>query len=177
MEQLEAGLEHVLAAPKENGEVSLICRRPETLERELLEQAELTVEDGMAGDNWKARSMAKGRLEILRQLTLMNWRCISLIAPDESRRPLAGDQLYVDFDLSDANVPAGSFLRIGDAIIEVTEPPHTGCRKFVERFGMDAMKFVNDERGRAHNLRGVNARVIKPGRVQKGDRITKVAGI
>ncbi len=174
MQTLEAGLGEVLDAPKDNGRLMLITRRPETEKREVIEQGELTTDVGLVGDNWKTRGSKRGDAEVDRQLTLMNWRAISLISPDEDRRILAGDQLYVDFDISADNTPPGTQIAVGEAVVEVTDPPHTGCKKFTQRFGLDAMKFVNDERGRQLNLRGVNARVIRAGTIRNGDSISKV---
>jgi MOSC domain-containing protein YiiM len=105
------------------------------------------------------------------QLNIMNARASALIADDPSRQPLAGDQLYVDLDLSEDNLPPGSRLEIGDATIEVTDVPHTGCTKFVRHFGRDAMEFVNSETGRRHNLRGINAKVVHGGTIHVGDQV------
>ena len=177
MAELEAGLPHILAAPADTGEVVMIVMRPDIDARETVQRCELSLEDGLVGDNWKTRGALKRiprKPEIERQLTLMNARAAALVAVTEDRWPLAGDQFYVDLDLSDANVPAGTQLRMGTAVVEVTEPPHTGCRKFIQRFGKDAMKWVNSESGRRHNLRGVNARVVSEGRVSAGDTIRKL---
>jgi MOSC domain-containing protein YiiM len=108
------------------------------------------------------------------QLTVMSTRAVELVAGDRERWPLAGDQLYVDLDLSGANLPPGTQLEIGDAMIEVSTQPHTGCDKFVSRFGLEAMKFVNSPLGRSLNLRGINARVVRPGRIRAGDEVRKV---
>ncbi|TNE50844.1 MAG: MOSC domain-containing protein [Deltaproteobacteria bacterium] len=175
-QELEQGLDDILASPKEQGYLAMIVRRPQRLEREVLESAELNHEEGMMGDSWKARCLAKHPdkpLDIERQLTLMNVRAVALIAGERERWPLAGDQLYVDIDLSLTNLPPGSQLAIGDTVVEVTEPPHTGCKKFVERFGMEAMQFVNSPRGRELNLRGVNAKVVQPGVVRVDDKVSK----
>ncbi len=109
------------------------------------------------------------------QLNIMNSRVVALVADDPDRRELAGDQLYLDMDLSYDNLPPGTRLSIGDAVIEVTEPPHTGCKKFAARFGVDAMVFVNSGMGRKRNFRGICARVIKSGDVKVGDIATKLA--
>ena len=104
----------------------------------------------------------------------MNARVVELLAPEKDRWPLAGDQLFVDLDLSAENLPAGSRLSIGSAVIEVTAQPHTGCKKFQARYGSDAIKFVNSPEGRKWNLRGINAKVVKEGRVRVGDVVQKV---
>ena len=150
-EQLGAGLEHVRAAPRDEGLVELIVCRPAVDEREVLEQAELDVESGLVGDSWGLRGKSPNPKS---QLTLMNARAAELIAGDRERWPLAGDQLYVDLDLSGDNLPPGTRLTIGSAIIEVTDLPHLGCGKFSERYGMEAHEFVNSPRGVALNVRG-----------------------
>src|SRR5262249_45056755 len=109
------------------------------------------------------------------QLNIMNARAIDLIAQSKDRWPLAGDQLFVDFDLSEVNLPPWTKLALGTAIIEVTDQPHTGCGKFIERFGVDAAKFVNSSIGRELHLRGINARVVKPGTIRVGDSVKKLA--
>jgi MOSC domain-containing protein YiiM len=107
----------------------------------------------------------------------MNARVIALIAQDEDRWPLAGDQLFVDLDLSKTNLPAGTRLALGSAVIEVTAEPHTGCRKFVDRFGLDAMQFVNSEAGRRLQLRGINAKVVQGGTIRVGDLVRKIPAV
>jgi MOSC domain-containing protein YiiM len=169
IDDLEAGLAEVAASPADEGRLELVVRRPRVDERQVLARGELHVDLGLVGDDW---ATTDGDPE--RQLTLMNWRAISLISPDESRRPLAGDQLYVDLDLSGANLPPGSRLSIGEAIVEVTEPPHRGCRKFSARFGVDALRLVNSDVGVALNLRGVNASVVRGGAVAPGDAVRKL---
>lgn len=154
--------------------LELIVRRPEVGVREVVEEAELSLESGLVGDNWLQRGNTRtldGRADPEKQLNLMGSRVVALLAQDKARWPLAGDQLYVDFDLSLANLPPGSRLAMGEAVIEVTPPPHTGCKKFVERFGVDAMKFVNSKVGRELNLRGVNAKVVTPGKIRRGDAV------
>ena len=176
---LEAALPAALTSPKDEGTLDLIVRRPAVGRRDVLEVGELDLETGLVGDTWNIRSSTRttdGSAHPDMQLNVMNSRVIAMIAGEKTRWGLAGDQLYVDLDISDANLPAGTQLAIGSAVIEVTAQPHTGCAKFVQRFGVDAMKFVNSPPGRQLRLRGLNARVVVPGRIQAGDRIRKLAG-
>lgn len=176
--QLEAGLDAVRQSPKDEGRLQLIVRRPRTNERETLEEGQLDLVEGLVGDTWRfrasSRSADKKSPHPDMQLTVMNARAVALVAQDPARWTLAGDQLYVDLDLSGANLPAGTRLGVGTAVIEVTTQPHTGCGKFVERFGLDAMKFVNSPVGRELNLRGINARVVQAGAIRRGDIVRKL---
>jgi hypothetical protein len=177
MSELEAGLGEIARSPKDNGVLEMIVRRPQVGEREILQEGQLDLIDGLVGDSWKSRSSrrtADGTPHPDMQLNVMNSRVVALVSQDKSRWHLAGDQLFVDFDLTEANVPAGTKLAIGSAVIEVTAQPHTGCSKFVERFGVDAMKFVNSAERQDLHLRGVNARVVRPGVLRVGDSITKL---
>jgi MOSC domain-containing protein YiiM len=178
-EELNAGVEVVRASPLDGGTVELIVRRPAVDERELLDEAELRLDVGVVGDNWRARGSKNspdGSAELNRQLTIMNARAIALFAGDDRTRwAEAGDQLFVDINLSDANLPAGSRLQLGSAVVEVSPEPHNGCVKFTARFGRPAAQFVNSPVGKELHLRGVNARVVEPGVVRVGDRATKVA--
>ncbi len=175
--EMEAGLEAIRQSPKDVGVLKLISRRPNTDEREVLNEAQLDPAHGLIGDNWKARgsrSTPDGSANPEMQLNVMNARVIELLSPDKSRWALAGDQLYVDFDLSEANIPPGTRLAIGSAIIEITAPPHLGCKKFSARFGPDAMKFVNSDEGKQLHLRGVNAKVFEASVVRSGDSVQKL---
>jgi hypothetical protein len=172
--EIEAGMQHVLASPKDNGVLELIVRRPKVNAREVVESAELDVVQGLVGDNWLTRGSSRtdnglGHPEM--QLNVMNSRIAELLASGRERMKLAGDQLFVDLDLSGDNLPPGTRLAIGSAIIEVTAIPHLGCKKFVERFGLEAMKFVNSELGRNHHLRGINAKVVVSGIIATGDSV------
>ena len=174
--ELEAGLDVIRQSPKDDGVVELIVRRPAVGEREVIREAVLDITDGLVGDNWRTRGNPRtedGKSHPDMQVNIMNVRAVALVAGDESRWPLAGDQLFVDLDLSGVNLPPGTRLAIGEALLEVTPPPHTGCLKFVARFGIDAMKFVNSPVGRAHNLRGINAKVVRNGRIRVGDLVSK----
>lgn len=168
--ELEAGLDGIRHAPNDNGVVELIVVRPASGARELPDHAHLDPDTGLVGDNWATRAAAP---DPATQLTVMNARVIALIAPDRTRWPLAGDQLYVDLNLADDNLPPGTQLEIGSALIEVSAEPHLGCGKFVQRFGVEAMKFVNSPLGRQLHLRGINARVLRAGVVRVGDRARK----
>src|SRR5688572_11961888 len=170
-DEIENGMEHVLASPKDNGVLELIVARPKVNDRLVLNQAQLDRELGLIGDNWLKRGSSRtadGRGHPEMQLNVMNVRFADLIAGSRDRVPLAGDQLFVDLDLSPGNLPPGTQLSIGSAVIEVTPVPHLGCKKFVERFGLDAMKFANSEFGRRHNLRGINAKVVTGGAISAG---------
>lgn len=177
-EQLETGLEHILQSPKDKGQLDLICRRPAENKREVLSVGQLNKVEGLAGDNWQFKESLRthdGSPHPDMQLNIMNSRVIDLVAQTRDRWQLAGDQLFIDMDLSKDNLPAGTQLSIGEAVIEVTQEPHTGCEKFVERFGKEAMLFVNGPEGKKHCLRGINARVVKEGRIQTGDRVSKIS--
>ena len=177
MSELEAGLDEIRSAPKDEGVLELIVRRPGVNDREVLEQAELHPDQGLVGDSWirrRSKTTADGSPNPLMQLNIMNSRVTALVAQHQDRWQLAGDQLYVDMDLSEENMPAGTRLSLGSAVIEVTPPPHLGCQKFVARFGLDAMKFVNSPLGKQLHLRGVNAKVIEGGVIRIGDVARKV---
>ena len=177
-DELEAGLDEIRRAPADEGTVALIVRRPAEGEREVLEQGTLDLAEGLVGDRWSAHRSSRtadGSPNVDTQLTLMSARVVDLVAAgDRERWALAGDQLYVDLDISVANLPAGTRLALGSAVIEVTPEPHTGCAKFHARFGGDAHRFVNTKQHRHLHLRGVNAKVVQPGSVRGGDAIRKL---
>jgi MOSC domain-containing protein YiiM len=175
-EVLEAGVDHIRQSPKTSGIVELIVRRPDTGLRDTPPEARLDESVGLVGDNWLARGsrmMPDHRANPDAQLTLMNARAIALIAGAPDRWALAGDQLYVDLDLSTANLPAGARLQVGEAVIEITAEPHTGCGKFKARYGPAAVALVNSPEGRELCLRGVNARIITGGNIRVGDVVVK----
>lgn len=175
--ELEAQLAHIRRAPTDGGTVELIARRQAVDERELLEAAELDETEGLVGDTWLtrgSRSTPDGGPDPRAQLTLMNARVAEAVARTRERWALAGDQLYVDLDLSATNLPPGTRLAIGSAEIEVSDKPHNGCAKFRARYGEDALRFVNSEVGKALHLRGINATVVRSGRVHAGDDIRKL---
>ena len=177
MQQLESGLDHIRQSPKDEGLLHLIVRRPEVNARELLEEAELNPIVGLVGDTWNMRSSKRtpdGSPHPEMQINIMNARAAALVAQQKERWQLAGDQLFLDMDLSKKNLPAGSQISIGSAILEVTPMPHTGCEKFVARFGLDAMKFVNSEVGKELCLRGINAKVVQEGTIRVGDTAKKL---
>jgi hypothetical protein len=168
---LAAALDELRAAPRGEGTVELIVRRPQVEQREVLDEGELSLEEGLVGDVWRRRGRRPNRKA---QVTLMNARCAQLVAGSKERWPLAGDQLYVDFDLGEEHLPAGTRLAVGDAVLEVTDLPHLGCQKFRKRFGAEARDFVNSPEGVELNLRGINTRVVEPGTVRVGDAIRKL---
>ncbi len=175
--EFEAGLEEIRKSPTAEGALELIVRREDVGLREVLDEAALDLADGLVGDSWKrrgSRSTPDGSADPEAQLTLMNARAAALIAVDRDRWALAGDQLYVDLDLSVDNLPPGTQLAIGAAVLEVSTEPHTGCAKFSTRFGSAAIRFVNSPTGRALRLRGMNAKVVVPGTVRTGDRIRRL---
>jgi MOSC domain-containing protein YiiM len=174
MEELEASLETMLDSPGEVGRLEMIVRRPGAGQREVLSEGVLDVNLGLVGDRWVSHSRPGTRVELAHldtQLTLMNSRVIAALAHGCERWPLAGDQLFVDLDLGAANLPAGTRLGIGQAVIEITAHPHTGCSKFAQRFGLAAMQFVNAPARKDLRLRGVNAKVIQPGVIRTGDAV------
>jgi hypothetical protein len=176
VEELEAGLAQIAQSPKDNGELKLIVRRPATGQREVLEMGELDLVVGLLGDNWKARGSPRtpdGLANPNSQVTIMNSRVIALVAREEQRWPLAGDQLYVDFDLSASNIPPGTQLAIGSAVLEVTAQPHAGCKKFADRFGVQAVEYMNSPEQKGLQLRGINTKVVQPGTIRVRDSVRK----
>jgi len=175
--RLEQRLDHIREAPADGGTLELITRRPAVDEREVLTEARLDTGNGLEGDTWLVRGSSRtadGRPNPDSQLTLMSARAAAAIAGERDRWPLAGDQLYVDLDLSVTNLPPGSRVQIGSAVIEFSETPHTGCAKFQARFGNDSLRFVNSPVGRELRLRGANCRVVVSGVVRVGDAIRKL---
>jgi MOSC domain-containing protein YiiM len=181
LERLEHGLERIREAPAERGRVELIVSRPAEGERELPERASLVPGSGLVGDDWARRGSSAtedGGPNPEAEVTVMSARAAALFADGgehEAWAP-AGDQLFVDLDISAANLPAGTRLAVGGAVLEVTAEPHLGCGKFVRRFGVDAMKLVNSDLGREMRLRGLNARVVEAGEVARGDELRKLTG-
>lgn len=177
LEELNNGLETIQKSPKNEGILKLIVRRPEIDVREVLEIGELNINEGLVGDNWKTRGSSRtkdGASHPDMQINIMNARVIELVAQDKERWQLAGDQLFIDLDLSEENLPAGTKLALGSAIIEVTNQAHNGCAKFSKRFGVDALKWVNSLIGKQLHLRGINAKVIKAGTIKIGDLAKKL---
>jgi hypothetical protein len=176
--ELEAGLDEIRRAPRDEGVLELIVRRPRVDEREVLDAGELSLELGLVGDSWITRGSSRtpdGSAHPDMQLNIMNSRVTALVARHKDRWQLAGDQLYLDMDLSEANLPAGTRFAIGASVIEVSPQPHLGCKKFVSRFGLEAMQFVNSPLGRQLRLRGINARIVSAGVIRVGDVVRKIA--
>lgn len=176
LQELEAGMDRIRQSPAEEGVLEMIVRRPAVDRREVIQEGELSLEQGLVGDTWKtrhSRHTPDGTANPDAQVTVMNARAVALLAQDEERWQLAGDQLYVDLDLSLDNLPPGTRLALGSAVLEVTAQPHTGCDKFAERYGAAATKFVNSPEGKRLHLRGINTRVVRAGIIHVGDRVRK----
>jgi hypothetical protein len=177
LEELREGLGAITRSPQNDGILKAIVIRPETGRRLSLRQCELSPEGGVHGDNWAKgcwMSLPDGRPHPDVQVAIMNARAIALIVQEESRWQLAGNQLLIDLDLSDDNLPPGTRVSVGPALLEITAVPHKGCKKFAERFGADATRFVNSRDGLRLHLRGIFARIVEPGVVSVGDTVTKV---
>jgi len=177
--ELEAGLDDVRAAPADHGRVELLVRRPAVDARETPAEVRLDMVEGVVGDNWRVRGSSRsadGSPNPEAQVTVMSARVAKLVSGGkDDRRQLAGDQIFADLDLSHENLPPGTRLRIGSAIIEISAHPHTGCDKFMARFGKDAVRFVNSRVGRELRLRGMNCKIVSAGVIRVGDIITKEA--
>lgn len=175
-EQLQASLAYIKKSPGDNCIVEMIVIRPDVDQRKILQEGYLDIDKGLIGDNWYTKGSSKTKDESSHpdmQLNIMNSRCISRIAKNKERWQLAGDQLFIDMDLSYKNLPTGTQLIIGAATIEITTIPHNGCKKFAQRFGTDAVKFVNSPDGKIYHLRGINAKIIRSGKIKVGDIVTK----
>ena len=167
--ELNGFLDHIRDAPADRGPVEMIVWRPAEDARVTADSGELDVELGLIGDNWSQREQPHPD----GQLTLMNARVLEALTAQRDRWPLAGDQIVVDLDLSESNLPPGTRLRIGEATVEITAKPHTGCAKFAGRFGADGLRFVNVGDGPNGRFRGVYARVVEGGTFSVGDTVTK----
>lgn len=177
MTELESGLESIRHSPKDGGVLEMIVRRPRVDERENLTEATLDVAEGLIGDGWRQRGSKRtpdGTADPENQLNIMNSRVVALLAGDKTRWPLAGDQLFIDLDFSEENLPPGTRFSLGSAVIEVTSQPHTGCKKFLARYGEAALKFVNSPVRKELHLRGLCAKVVQPGTIRVGDTAKKV---
>jgi len=178
LSELKAGLPEILSSPSDDGELQGIVVRPERGERRDLETCEISLAGGTHGDLWAMdcwKSTEDGEPHPDVQICIMNARCISLIAQERKNWPPAGDNLFINMDITPGNTPPGTRLALGTAIIEITDTPHTGCDSFIERYGRDACVFVNTGEGKRLRLRGIYGRVVQDGRVAVGDRVTKVA--
>ena len=177
LEELQAGLSDIRQSPTNDGVLQGIVIRPDTNERVSLNQCELSPELGVHGDNWAKgcwKTLQDGRPHPDVQVAIMNARSIELIAQDKDRWQLAGDNLFVDLELTDENLPCGQRLAIGSVVLEITKVAHNGCKKFSERFGKDAVRFVNSDAGKTLHLRGIYAKIVQSGTVKVGDDIKKV---
>jgi len=173
---LEKGLDRIKEAPQDDGPLMMIISRPDLGGREIIEEAELDPVRGLVGDNWQTRGSSRtadGSSHPDMQITIMGFRALDLVSGSRERWQLAGDQLIVDMDLGGTNLPPGTRVRLGDAVLMITDQPHTGCKKFVERFGVNALKFISSPTGKNLNLRGLNAKVVSGGTIRVGDTLKK----
>ena len=174
---LEAGLDNIRNSPKDQSVLELIVSRPEEDAREVMELADLDVTVGLVGDTWQDRPSARsgdGKAHPDMQITIMNSRVANLVAQDKERWKLSGDQLFADLDLSKSNMPPGTRISIGAAILEATDQPHTGCKKFSARFGVDALQLISSPIGKELQLRGINMKVVQSGEIKPGDIVKKL---
>ncbi len=177
MAELEAGLDEILASPKDGGRLEAIVVRPEHGQRRDVERCAISLAGGAEGDHWAKgcwKTTEDGKPHPDVQICIMNGRCIDLIAQERANWPLAGDNLFIDMDLTPDNTPPGTRIAIGSAVLEITDTPHNGCASFIERYGRDACLFVNTGEGKRLRLRGIYGRVVQDGTVTVGDRITKL---
>ncbi|HBH07471.1 MAG TPA: MOSC domain-containing protein [Flavobacteriales bacterium] len=179
LESLIGELDYILQSPSRKGSLELITVRPKENERLELKEGHITKSDGVEGDNWKfrkSRHTPDGSPDPETQINIMNARVIDSITSRQDEWKKAGDQLFVNFDITEKNLPAGSQFKIGnEVVLEVSAQPHTGCGKFKDRFGPDALKFVNHKDYKELRLRGINAFVIQEGTVRPGDEINKIS--
>lgn len=173
-EELQGFLDDILDAPTEQGRIEMIVRRPGEDRREVVDAAILDPKEGLIGDNWRQRVDEEGNPHFDSQLTLMNSRVANAVAVEQERWPLAGDQIYVDMNLSLENLPPGSKIQVGEAVVEISDIPHTGCSKFAARFGKDALRFANVGIGRENRFRGMNAFIVEGGEVRVGDKVARL---
>ena len=169
-------MDHIRQSPADSGPLRMIVQRPDVDQRKVVAEGALDVAAGLVGDSWQARGSTRtpdGGPNLDAQVTIINARLIALIALTEDRWPLAGDQLVIDLDMSMDNLPTGTQISIGSAVVEISEEPHTGCSKFAQRFGHDALRFISTPTGQGLRLRGVNTRVIQSGPIRIGDTATK----
>jgi MOSC domain-containing protein YiiM len=167
---LGAGYRALSAAPSEVGSLALIVRRRADGQRDTPAEVRLTLEEGVPGDDWSRRPPQKPEA----QLAVMRHDVAALIANGQPLT-LFGDNLFVELDLSAANLPAATRLRVGEAAVEMTDEPHNGCRLFQQRFGADALRFVQAKETRDQNRRGVYWRVVEPGLARVGDAVRVIA--
>jgi MOSC domain-containing protein YiiM len=153
--------------PRDRGTLRLICVRTAPGQHACPDRVRVSEERGLDGDRWSARPDANRQA----QVTLMSVRAAELVAGDFAPVHEAGDNFLVDLDISEEALPTGARLRIGGVVLEISAKPHTGCNKFRDRFGVDALRWVNEEEGRRLRLRGVNACVVQGGEVALHDSI------
>ncbi len=176
-QELAAGLPEILKSPKDRGPIESITVRPASEQRRTVNSVAISLAGGVEGDHWaqgcwKSTDAGKPHPDV--QICMMNSRCIDLIAGDKDNWAPAGDNLFIDMDLTPENLPPGTRIAMGTAILEITDTAHKGCAKFIERYGRDACVFVNVGDGDRYKLRGIYGRVVQDGVLSVGDLATKV---
>lgn len=177
MADLKAALPHILAAPKDGGDLRMIVVRPASGQRETPATARLTGAGGVEGDHWSKgcwRTTEAGDPHPDVQICMMSSRTIEAIAGDPENWAPAGDNLFLDLDLTPDNLATGDRLEIGTTLLEITAEPHHGCQSFIDRYGRDACLFVNLGDGKRYALRGRYARVLRDGDITVGDTVTVI---
>ncbi|MEL6345277.1 MAG: MOSC domain-containing protein [Myxococcota bacterium] len=174
LNQLLVALSALPQAPADAGALRRIVVRPGRGTRETPDDVVLDPETGIDGDRWRERAARYGARYAERQVTLIR-ADVARVLTEPIDAKWTGDNFHVDIDLSTHNLPAGSRLQIGDhAVIEISTKPHSGCKRFRERFGDDAARVNSHPDVRDQRIRGALARVIVGGHVKTGDRIQVV---
>ena len=176
-DELLESLPYILSAPADEGQVRAIVIRPAAGQRRMLDRVDVSARGGLEGDHWAEGcwlSTEDGAPHPDVQVCIMSARCIEAIAGPEANWAAAGDNLFIDMDLSPENLPPGTRVAIGTVELILTAEPHNGCQSFIDRYGRDACVFVNTGPGKANRLRGIYGRVTRDGTIRRGDVMRKI---